>query len=258
MFDLGWVLYLFVALIVAMILSAAIKIVQEYERAGIFRLGRFVGVRGPGLVLIIPFIERARKVDLRVVTLDVPQQECITVDNVTVTVDAVVYFRVVEPADAILKVLDYAKATYLLSQTTLRNVVGQSELDEVLAHRERLNDKIQTIVDEGTNPWGIKVSLVEIKDVQLPDSMQRSMAAQAEAERDRRAKVVHAEGEFQAAQKLVDAAKLMSSQPAALQLRYLQAMTNIAAEKTNTILFPLPLDLLRAFVSQTESGGKSK
>jgi regulator of protease activity HflC (stomatin/prohibitin superfamily) len=256
MVNLGWILYLFVALIVAMILSAAIKIVQEYERAGIFRLGRFVGVRGPGLVLIIPFIERARKVDLRVVTLDVPQQECITVDNVTVTVDAVVYFRVVEPADAILKVLDYVKATYLLSQTTLRNVVGQSELDEVLAHRERLNEKIQTVVDEGTNPWGVKVSLVEIKDVQLPELMQRSMAAQAEAERDRRAKVVHAEGEFQAAEKLVEAAKLMSSQPAALQLRYLQAMTAIATEKTNTILFPLPLDLLRAFVSHAESGSK--
>lgn len=258
MVNLGWILYLFIALVVAMILSAAIKIVQEYERAGIFRLGRFVGVRGPGLVLIIPFIERARKVDLRVVTLDVPQQECITVDNVTVTVDAVVYFRVVEPADAILKVLDYVKATYLLSQTTLRNVVGQSELDEVLAHRERLNEKIQTVVDEGTNPWGVKVSLVEIKDVQLPELMQRSMAAQAEAERDRRAKVVHAEGEFQAAQKLVDAAKLMSSQPAALQLRYLQAMTAIATEKTNTILFPLPLDLLRAFVAHSESGTKPK
>jgi regulator of protease activity HflC (stomatin/prohibitin superfamily) len=247
MIDLGWILYLFVALVVLMILSAAIKIVQEYERAGVFRLGRFVGLRGPGLVLIIPFIERARKIDLRVVTMDVPQQECITLDNVTVTVDAVIYFRVVEPADAILKVLDYAKATYLLAQTTLRNVVGQSELDELLSHRERLNEKIQAIVDEGTNPWGIKVSMVEVKDVQLPESMQRSMAAQAEAERDRRAKVVHAEGEYQAAEKLAQAAKLMSGQPAALQLRYLQAMTSIATEKTNTILFPLPMDLLKAF-----------
>jgi len=254
MIDLGWILYLFVALVVLMILSAAIKIVQEYERAGVFRLGRFVGLRGPGLVLIIPFIERARKVDLRVVTMDVPQQECITLDNVTVTVDAVIYFRVVEPADAILKVLDYAKATYLLSQTTLRNVVGQSELDELLSHRERLNEKIQAIVDEGTNPWGIKVSMVEVKDVQLPDSMQRSMAAQAAAERDRRAKVVHAEGEYQAAEKLVQAAELMSKQPAALQLRYLQAMTNIAAENTNTILFPLPIDLLKGLVDN--SSGK--
>jgi regulator of protease activity HflC (stomatin/prohibitin superfamily) len=248
MVDLGWILYLFVALVVLMILSAAIKIVQEYERAGVFRLGRFVGLRGPGLVLIIPFIERARKIDLRVVTMDVPQQECITLDNVTVTVDAVIYFRVVEPADAILKVLDYAKATYLLAQTTLRNVVGQSELDEVLSHRDRLNEKMQDIVDEGTNPWGIKVSMVEVKDVQLPELMQRSMAAQAEAERDRRAKVVHAEGEYQAAEKLVKAAELMSGQPAALQLRYLQAMTSIATEKTNTILFPLPMDLLKAFM----------
>ena len=249
MIDLGWILYLFVALVVLMILSAAIKIVQEYERVGVFRLGRFVGLRGPGLVLIIPFIERTRKVDLRVVTMDVPQQECITLDNVTLTV---IYFRVVEPADAILKVLDYAKATYLLSQTTLRNVVGQSELDELLSHRERLNEKMQVVVDEGTNPWGIKVSMVEVKDVQLPESMQRSMAAQAEAERDRRAKVVHAEGEYQAAEKLAKAAELMSGQPAALQLRYLQAMTSIATERTNTILFPLPMDMMRAFTENAK------
>ena len=252
MIDLGWVLYVFVALVVLMVLSSAIKIVQEYERAGIFRLGRFVGVRGPGLVLIIPFIERARKVDLRVVTMDVPQQECITLDNVTVSVDAVIYFRVVEPADAILKVLDYVKATSLLSQTTLRSVVGQSELDELLSHRERLNERVQSIVDEGTNPWGIKVSLVEVKDVQLAESMQRSMAAQAEAERDRRAKVVHAEGEFQAAAKLAQAAELMSGQPVALQLRYLQALTAIATERTNTILFPIPIDLVKPFLERQE------
>lgn len=252
MIDLGWVLYAFVALVVLMVLSSAIKIVQEYERAGIFRLGRFVGLRGPGLVIIIPFVERARKVDLRVVTMDVPQQECITLDNVTVSVDAVIYFRVVEPADAILKVLDYVKATSLLSQTTLRSVVGQSELDEVLSHRERLNERVQSIVDEGTNPWGIKVSLVEVKDVQLAESMQRSMAAQAEAERDRRAKVVHAEGEFQAAAKLAQAAELMSGQPAALQLRYLQAMTAIATEKTNTILFPIPIDLVKPFLERQQ------
>lgn len=255
MIDMGWILYLFIALIVLIVLSSAIKIVQEYERAGIFRLGRFVGLRGPGLVLIIPFIERARKVDLRVVTMDVPQQECITLDNVTITVDAVIYFRVVEPADSILKVLDYARATWLLSQTTLRNVVGQSELDDVLAHRERLNEKIQTIVDEGTNPWGVKVSMVEIKDVELPENMKRSMAAQAAAERDRRAKVVHAEGEFQAAEKLASAAKVMSGSPAALQLRYLQSMTAIASEKTNTILFPLPLEFMKAF---GELSGKSE
>ncbi len=252
MIDLGWILYAFVALVVLMVLSSAIKIVQEYERAGIFRLGRFVGLRGPGLVIIIPFIERARKVDLRVVTMDVPQQECITLDNVTVSVDAVIYFRVVEPADAILKVLDYVKATSLLSQTTLRSVVGQSELDELLSHRERLNERVQSIVDEGTNPWGIKVSLVEVKDVQLAESMQRSMAAQAEAERDRRAKVVHAEGEFQAAGKLAQAAALLSKEPAALQLRYLQAMTAIATEKTNTILFPIPIDLVKPFLERQQ------
>ena len=256
MIDLGWVLYVFVAFVALMVLSSAIKIVQEYERAGIFRLGRFVGLRGPGLVIIIPFVERARKVDLRVVTMDVPQQECITLDNVTVSVDAVIYFRVVEPADAILKVLDYVKATSLLSQTTLRSVVGQSELDELLSHRERLNERVQSIVDEGTNPWGIKVSLVEVKDVQLAESMQRSMAAQAEAERDRRAKVVHAEGEFQAAGKLAQAAALMSSQPAALQLRYLQAMTAIATEKTNTILFPIPIDLVKPFLERQQPSDK--
>ncbi len=253
--EMGWILYLFIALIVLMVLSAAIKIVQEYERAGIFRLGRFVGLRGPGLVLIIPFIERARKVDLRVVTMDVPQQECITVDNVTITVDGVIYFRVVEPADSLLKVLDYAKATWLLAQTTLRNVVGQSQLDDVLAHRERLNEKIQSIVDEGTNPWGVKVSMVEIKDVELPENMKRSMAAQAAAERDRRAKVVHAEGESQAAEKLAGAAKQMAEYPGALQLRYLQTMSYIASEGTNTIIFPLPIDLLAAF---TEKASKDK
>ncbi len=248
--DLGWIIYFIIALAVIMILSAALKIVQEYERGGVFRLGRFVGLRGPGLVVIIPFIERMRKVDQRVITMDVPQQECMTMDNVTVTVDAVIYFRVVDAADAILKVLDYIKATSLLAATTLRNVVGQSELDELLAHRERLNEKIQAVVDEGTNPWGIKVSMVEVKDVELPELMQRAMAAQAEAERDRRAKVVHAEGEFQAAEKLAQAAKVISTQPSALQLRYLQAMTGIATEKTNTIIFPLPIDMVTPFLSK--------
>jgi regulator of protease activity HflC (stomatin/prohibitin superfamily) len=182
--------------------------------------------------------------------MDVPQQECMTMDNVTVTVDAVIYFRVVEVTDAILKVLDYIKATSLLAQTTLRNVVGQSELDELLAHRDRLNEKIQVVVDEGTNPWGIKVSMVEVKDVELPDTMKRAMAAQAEAERERRAKVVHAEGEYQAAEKLTQAAQIISSQPAALQLRYLQALTGIATERTNTIMFPLPIDLVTPFLSR--------
>jgi len=254
--QIGWLLYFIIALVVIIVLSAAIKIVQEYERGGVFRLGRFVGLRGPGLVFIIPFIERMRKIDLRVITMDVPQQECMTVDNVTVTVDAVIYFRVVAADDDILKVLDYIKATSLLAQTTLRNVVGQSELDEVLAHRDRLNEKIQGVVDEGTNPWGIKVSMVEIKDVELPETMQRAMAAQAEAERDRRAKVVHAEGEFQAAEKLVQAAALISTQPSALQLRYLQTLTGIATERTNTILFPLPIDMVTPFLNRGASEKK--
>lgn len=253
-----WFLYFVIAVVVIILLSASIRIVQEYERGGVFRLGRFVGLRGPGLVFLIPFIERMQKVDLRVVTMDVPQQECITVDNVTVKVDAVIYFRVVNAADAILKVLDYVKATSLLGQTTLRNVVGQSQLDELLAHRDRLNQKIQEIVDEGTNPWGIKVSMVEVKDVELPQAMQRAMAAQAEAERERRAKVVHAEGEYQAAQKLAEAASIIASQPTALQLRYLQTLTTIATERSNTILFPLPVDMLTPFLSKAASTEKGK
>jgi regulator of protease activity HflC (stomatin/prohibitin superfamily) len=226
------------------LLAAAIRIVNEYERGVIFRLGRFVGVRGPGFILLIPFIERMVKIDLRVVTMDVPQQECITLDTVTVKVDAVVYFRVMKPADAVLNVEQYIRATSLLSQTTLRNVVGQSDLEDLLAHRDKVNEKLQALIDEGTEPWGIKVSMVEVRDVQLPDTMQRAMAAQAEAERERRAKIVHAEGEFQAAQKLADAARVIASQPSALQLRYLQTLTQISTEKTNTIVFPLPIDLL--------------
>ncbi len=250
--------YFVITVVVLIFLSAAIKIVQEYERGGVFRLGRFVGLRGPGLILIIPFIERMRKVDLRVITMDVPQQECITVDNVTLRVDAVIYFRVVEAADAILRVLDYMKATSLLAATSLRNVVGQSTLDELLAQRDRLNEKIQVVVDEGTNPWGIKVSMVEVKDVQLPQTMQRAMAAQAEAERERRAKVVHAEGEYQAAEKLSEAAAVMSGQPAALQLRYLQTLSGIATERSNVILFPLPMDILSQFAARSGEQEKSK
>jgi len=249
-------IYFVIAIVVVILLSAAIRVVQEYERGAVFRLGRFVGLRGPGLVFLIPFIERMMKVDLRVITMDVPAQECMTMDNVTVTVDAVIYFRVVDASDAVLKVLDYIKATSLLAATTLRNVVGQSELDELLAHRDKLNDKIQEVVDEGTNPWGIKVSMVEVKDVELPDTMKRAMAAQAEAERERRAKVVHAEGEYQAAEKLVGAAKVISAQPAALQLRYLQTLAGIATERTNTILFPLPLDMVTPFLSRGSSEKK--
>jgi len=251
-------IYGLIAVVVIILLSAAIKVVREYERVTVFRLGRFVGLRGPGLVLIIPFIETVRKVDLRVITMDVPQQECITVDNVTVRVDAVIYFRVVDASEAILKVLDYIKATSLLAQTTLRNVVGQSTLDELLGQRDRLNGKIQSVVDEGTNPWGIKVSMVEVKDVQLPQTMQRAMAAQAEAERDRRAKVVHAEGEYQAAEKLAEAARVISSQPSALQLRYLQTLSSISTEKTTIIVFPLPMDLLAPVLEKAGKSEKSK
>ena len=251
-------IYFVIAIVVIIFLSAAIKIVQEYERGGVFRLGRFVGLRGPGLILIIPFVERMRKIDLRVITMDVPQQECITVDNVTVRVDAVIYFRVVEAGDAILKVLDYIKATSLLAATTLRNVVGQSTLDELLAQRDRLNEKVQVVVDEGTNPWGVKVSMVEVKDVQLPQTMQRAMAAQAEAERDRRAKVVHAEGEAQAAEKLAQAAQIMSKQPAALQLRYLQTLASIATERSNVIVFPLPMDMLAPLLGRAAEPEKGK
>jgi regulator of protease activity HflC (stomatin/prohibitin superfamily) len=255
---MNWLIYFIIAVVVIILLSAAIKIVREYERGGVFRLGRFVGLRGPGLVLIIPFIENMRKIDLRVVTMDVPQQECITVDNVTVRVDAVIYFRVVEASDAILRVLDYIKATSLLAATTLRNVVGQSTLDELLAQRDRLNEKLQVVVDEGTNPWGVKVSMVEVKDVQLPQTMQRAMAAQAEAERERRAKVVHADGEYQAAEKLAQAAGVISSQPAALQLRYLQTLSGIATERSNVILFPLPMDILAPFLGKAAGSQKSK
>ncbi len=255
---MSWFIYFVIAVVVIILLSAALKVVREYERGGVFRLGRWVGLRGPGLVVIIPFIENMRKIDLRVITMDVPEQECITLDNVTVRVDAVIYFRVVDAGDAILKVLDYIKATSLLAATTLRNVVGQSTLDELLGQRDRLNEKIQSVVDEGTNPWGIKVSMVEVKDVLLPQTMQRAMAAQAEAERDRRAKVVHAEGEAQAAEKLAQAAKVISSQPSALQLRYLQTLSSIATERSNVILFPLPMELLAPLLGKISGSEKSK
>lgn len=234
-----------VVLFLVTIASAAIKIVQEYERGVIFRLGRLIGAKGPGLFFIIPFIDRMVKVDLRVVTLDVPAQECITRDNVTVKVNAVAYFRVVEPTSAIVQVEDYKRATWQIAQTTLRNVIGQSELDELLAHRERINTKLQQIIDEQTEPWGVKVSIVEIKDVELPATMQRAMARQAEAEREKRAKIIHAEGEYQAAQTLSQAAETIGRVPAAIQLRYLQTLTEIATEKNSTIIFPVPVEFLR-------------
>ena len=244
------------AIFVLIILASSVRVVNEYERGVVFRLGRYVGVRGPGLVLLIPFIERMVKVELRVVTMDVPQQECITMDTVTVKVDAVVYFRVIKPESAILNVEQYIRATSLLCQTTLRNVVGQSELEDLLAHRDKINEKLQAIIDESTEPWGIKVSLVEVRDVQLPDNMQKIMAAQAEAERGRRAKIIAAEGEAQAAEKLAEAARIISSQPAAMQLRYLQTLVAISSERTNTVVFPLPIDLIMPLLDKTGSDQK--
>lgn len=246
-----------VLLLAAFVLaSSAIKIVQEYERGVIFRLGRLVGAKGPGLFFIIPIVDRMMKVDLRVVTLDVPSQEAITRDNVTVKVNAVVYFRVMDPSAAIVNVEDYRRATWQLAQTSVRNVIGQSELDELLAHREQVNDKLQRIIDEQTEPWGIKVSLVEVKDVELPPTMQRAMARQAEAEREKRAKIIHAEGEYQAAQRLQDAAGLLAEQPTAIQLRYLQTLTEIGVEQNSTIVFPLPIDILSGILHPSGDGAR--
>ena len=237
-----------VALAVLLLTYSSIRIVQEYERGVIFRLGRLVGAKGPGLFFMIPFVDQMQKMDLRVVTLDVPAQEVITRDNVTVKVTAVVFFRVFDPSMAVTKVMDFVRATSQISQTTLRSVLGQSELDELLANREQLNQRLQQIIDEATEPWGVKVSTVEAKDVELPQAMQRAMGAQAEAERERRAKIVHAEGEAQAAERLAQAAQILGTQPAALQLRYLQTLTQISTERTNTIVFPMPMDLLSAFL----------
>lgn len=244
------ILIVIIVLLVLIFLPATIKIVQEYERGVIFRLGRLTGAKGPGLFLIIPIVDRMVKVDLRVVTLDVPPQDVITKDNVTVKVNAVVYFRVVDAQNSVVKVLDHIRATSQIAQTTLRNVLGQVELDELLASREKLNQMLQKIIDEYTEPWGVKVSTVNIKDVELPETMRRSMAAQAEAERERRAKIIHADGEFQASERLAQAGVVISREPTTLQLRYLQTLTEIASEKTNTIIFPLPIDLFKVFMSK--------
>jgi len=230
-----------------LLVTSTVKIVQEYERGVIFRLGRLVGARGPGLILLIPGVERMRKVDLRIVTLEVPAQEAITRDNVTVKVNAVVYFRVVDPEDAVVKVLDYVRATSLIGQTTLRSILGQSDLDHLLSERDKINAELQQVIDTQTSAWGVKVTSVEVRDLELPQTMQRAMARQAEAEREKRAKVIHAEGEFIASQQLANAAAVIGSQPATLQLRYLQTLTEIAAEKNSTIVFPLPLELLQGF-----------
>ena len=244
-----------IVLVVLIGLSSAIRIINEYERGVLFRLGRLMDLKGPGLRLIIPFgIDRLVKIDLRTVTLEVPPQEVITLDNVTIKVNAVIYFMVVDPRNAVTRVANFINATSQIAQTTLRSVLGQSSLDELLANREKINAKLQQIIDEQTEPWGIKVSTVEIKDVELPQTMQRAMAKQAEAEREKRAKIIHAEGEFEAAQKLTDAAGVIATQPSALQLRYLQTLTEIGVERNTVVVFPVPLDL----ISQLIDVGKIK
>jgi len=241
----------FLVIVIALIISG-IKILKEYERAVVFRLGRMVGTRGPGITYIIPGVEKMVKMDLRTVTMDIPPQDVITRDNVSVKVNAVLYFRVLEPSRAVIEVENYLFATSQLAQVTLRSVCGQAELDELLAERERINSRIQEILDQQTDPWGIKVVLVELKYIDLPQEMQRAMAKQAEAERERRAKVIHADGEFQAAQKLADAAEVIGKQPMALQLRFLQSLVEVASEKNSTTIFPVPIDLLTPFLKKNE------
>ena len=241
-----------IAVLVLYILASSIRILAEYERGVVFRLGRMVGVRGPGLILLVPFIERMVKVSLRTVVMDVPPQDVITQDNVSIKVNAVVYFRVMQPSKAIVEVENFLVATSQISQTTLRSVLGQSELDDLLGQREKINQRLQQIIDHQTEPWGIKVSTVEVKQIDLPQEMQRAMARQAEAERERRSKVISAEGEFQASQRLADAAKVLSEQPSALTLRYLQTLREIAVENNSTTIFPVPIDIIKPFISTGE------
>jgi len=243
-----WVIVIIFALMI-LLLPQAVRIVKEYQRTVVFRLGRYIGTRGPGWVWLIPFIERPVIVDLRVVTHDVPTQEAITKDNVTIRVNAVVFFRVVDPMKAVVNVENYLNATSQISQTTLRSIVGQSELDEVLAHREKINETLTHLIDEATDPWGIKVGTVEMKEVELPETMKRAMAAQAEAEREKRAKLIHAAGEFAASEKLAEAGHVIGSEPTALQLRYLQTLVEVASEKNSTLIFPIPIDLINTFMN---------
>jgi len=237
-----------VIILAAIILPQAIRILREYERGVIFRLGKLLGAKGPGLIILIPVVDRMQKMDLRVVTIDVPKQEVMTRDNVPATVDAVVYFRVVDPIAAVVKVENYYKATSLIAQTTLRSVLGQAPLDDLLSQRDAINAKLQEIIDRQTEPWGVKVTAVEVKEVALPDSMKRAMAKQAEAERERRAKIVNAEGEFQAAEKMVQAAAMISKEPIALQLRFLQTMREISSEHNTTTFLPIPIELFTPFL----------
>jgi regulator of protease activity HflC (stomatin/prohibitin superfamily) len=248
---------MFAVFVVIFILYSAIKILREYERGVVFRLGRLIPIKGPGIILIWPVIDKLVKVDLRTVTFDVPAQDIITKDNISVKVNAVVYFRVIEPSKAITAVEDFHYATSQISQTTLRSVLGQSSLDELLAKRDEVNADLQKIIDEQTEPWGIKVTAVEVKNVDLPQEMLRAIARQAEAERERRAKVIHAEGEFQASQKLSEAAKIISSQPATLQLRFLQTLTEVATERNSTIIFPIPIDLISPFIDKLKADGNA-
>jgi regulator of protease activity HflC (stomatin/prohibitin superfamily) len=239
-------------------LGSSVRILREYERGVIFRLGRLIAQKGPGLILLIPLVDRMVKVDLRTVTLNIPPQEVITRDNVPAGVNAVAYFRVVDPNRAVTEVENYLLATSQISQTALRSVLGKAEFDQLLSDRERLNEELQTIIDESTEPWGIKVTAVEIKDVEIPEQMQRAIARQAEAERERRAKIINSEGEFQAAQKLTDAADIISTNPASLQLRYLQTLLEIGTNQNTTVVFPLPMDVLEPFVGGAKGGERPK
>ena len=248
-------MYPFIALFVllALLIASAIKVLKEYERGTIFRLGRLIGSKGPGLIILIPVVDKMVKVSLRVVTMDVPKQDIITRDNVSVSVNAVVYFRVIDPVKAVIEVEDYFYATSQLAQTTLRSVCGSAELDDLLSERDKINDQLQEILDMHTDPWGVKVSTVEVKHIDLPQEMQRAMARQAEAERERRAKVINAEGEHQAADKLAQAATIIEEHPMALQLRYLQTLREVASENNSTTLFPIPIDLFKPFLDVTKA-----
>jgi regulator of protease activity HflC (stomatin/prohibitin superfamily) len=241
---------IFLIIFLLILAASAIKILREYERGVIFRLGRLIGAKGPGIIFIIPGVDKLLRISLRTVTMDIPPQDVITRDNVSIKVNAVVYFRVLDPNKAVVEVENYLYATSQLAQTTLRSVVGQAELDELLSQREKINITLQDILDKHTEPWGIKVSLVETKQVDLPDEMRRAIARQAEAERERRAKIIHAEGEAQAAEKLAEAANVISVNPAAIQLRFLQTLTEVATEKNSTTIFPVPIDLLKPFLEK--------
>lgn len=246
-----------VVVVLGLVLPMAVRVLREYQRGVVFRLGKLLRAKGPGLVLLIPFVDRIVTVDLRVITIDVPKQDTMTRDNVPVTVDAVLYFRVVEPEAAIVKVEDFLRATSLIAQTTLRSVIGQVELDEVLAEREKINHRLQEIIDKQTDPWGIKVTAVEVKDVLLPEGMRRAMARQAEVERERRAKIINAEGEFQAAEKLVQAADKIATEPVALQLRFLQTMSEVSSERATMVVLPLPIELFAPYLKKG-GGGKAE